>query len=67
MAAMGVSAEEVFERRLVQGGAMTEFRYPDTLRADIWIPRRTRGVCRGKRLTKRDSTMDISADFRFSD
>ena len=47
--------------------AMTEFRYPHTLRADIWIPRRTRGVCRGERLTKRDSMMDIAADFRFTD
>ena len=34
-------------------------------RADIWIYRRTGGVCRGERLTKRDSMMDIAADFRF--
>jgi len=73
VAAVAVSAEELFEKPLVQGGsgttfwAMTEFLYPDTLRADIWIPRRTRGVCRGGRLTKRDSMMDVAADFLFSD
>jgi hypothetical protein len=73
VAAVAVSAEELFEKPLVQGGsgttfwAMTEFLYPDTLRADIWIPRPPGGVCREMRLTKRDSMMDISADYRFSD
>ena len=70
---MAVSAEEVLEMPAVgERGetilwAMAARRYPDTLRADIWIPRPTGGVCRGETLTKRDLMMDIAADFTFSD
>jgi hypothetical protein len=73
VAALAVSAEEVFEKPAVQGEsgmtfwAMTESLCPDTLRADIWIPRLAGGVCRGERLTKRGVLKDIAADFGFSD